>query len=124
MSKILIVDDEPVIIDILTKLLLLNNFEVLSSVTGEDVIDILNRGEKIDLVILDMKMPKIRGTDILKKMREFDMGVPVLILTGSIDKYKHEEEFKQFGLNLDDVWQKPVDLYLLLEKIKSKLMKS
>jgi DNA-binding response OmpR family regulator len=122
MGKILIVDDEPVIIKILDRFLKLNGYEVTSSLGGNGIMDIITSGDcGIDLIIMDMKMPGVSGLDIVRELRSKNINIPVIIFTGSIDREKHYNEFKELGFDYDDALQKPADLYLLLDKIKSKL---
>lgn len=122
MGKILIVDDEPAIIKILDRCLKLNGYEVISSLGGNGVMDIITSSDcGIDLIIMDMKMPGVNGLDIIIEMRAKKINIPVIIFTGSIDREKHHNEFKELGFDYDDILQKPVDLYVLLDKIKSKL---
>ncbi|MBU0502862.1 MAG: response regulator [Candidatus Omnitrophota bacterium] len=121
MGKILIVDDEPVIIKILNRCLKLKGYEVIS-LLGGGVMDIITSSDcGIDLIIMDIKMPGVNGLDIIREMRAKKINIPVIILTGSIDREKHYNEFKELGFDYDDIFQKPADLYVLLDKIKSKL---
>lgn len=122
MKRVLVVDDEPVIINILVRFLEINGFEPVASLGGENVFEILSSAQKVDLVLLDMRMPKIKGTEILRKMKEMNINIPAIVLTGSINKEDHVKEFEELNLSMDDVCQKPVDLYMLLEKIKNKLL--
>ncbi len=121
MHKILIVDDEPEIVKILEEFLAKMGFEVTSAVGGEKGLENINSQAKIDLMVLDMKMPKVKGMDILRGLKQVNRNIPVIILTGSIDEQKHKEELEELGYGLADIQHKPVDLYRLLDAVKKKL---
>ncbi|MFH1396966.1 MAG: response regulator [Candidatus Omnitrophota bacterium] len=69
MPKILVVDDEQRIADILEKYLSLNGFEVIKAIGGEEAVKILNSDAKVDMMVLDMKMPKVNGMNVIQKKR-------------------------------------------------------
>lgn len=121
MPKILIVDDEQRIADILEKYLSMNGFEVLKIIGGEKALEILESDVEIDLMVLDMKMPKVNGIDLIQKTKELGKNFPMLLLTGSIDAQTFLEKLKDTEFNVEDVLYKPVDLSVLLEKVKKKL---
>ena len=66
--KVLIVDDEPDIREILNLLLSSNGYNVLSSADGENAIKLLKENPSMDLAILDVMMPHENGITVLKKM--------------------------------------------------------
>jgi len=121
MHRILIVDDEPEIEKLLEEFLKKKGFEVLATSNPEKALEILESDAKIDLIVLDMRMPKMKGIDILKTMKRINRVTPVVILTGSIDAQTYDEELGELGYGLDDVCYKPVDLMVLLEAIEKKL---
>jgi DNA-binding NtrC family response regulator len=121
MHKILVVDDEARIVEILEKFLAKNGFEVIKSVGGENALELLRSNVKIDLLIIDMKMPQVTGFDVLKEKKKWDNKAPVIILTGSIDVEKHLSGLRELGYTQSDIAHKPVDLFALLEMVKGKL---
>lgn len=121
MYKILVVDDEPEIVKILEEFFIKMDFEVVTAAGGEEAIEVLKSDIIIDLIVLDMKMPKIKGIDVLEKMKSLNKKIPVITLTGSIDAQKHKEQFEKLGYSSNDVCYKPVDLRALLDVIKKKL---
>lgn len=80
MKKALVVDDTKNIRTLLTTCLEINDYEVTTAKNGQEAIDLLNT-EKFDLAFLDIKMPEISGTWVLKKMREMGIDIPVVIMT-------------------------------------------
>ena len=86
MSTILVVEDQAACRDPLARLLRLEGFEVLPAANGVDAVRILER-EPIDLVLLDLNLPKVSGMSLLKIIRADArwMKLPVIVLTGSTD---------------------------------------
>lgn len=121
MYKILVVDDEPQIAKILQDFLVKSGFEVTQVLGGGEAIKILNSKMKTDLMVLDMKMPKITGMDVLREMERIKRKIPTIILTGSVDAEKYLIDFIKFGYTEKDILYKPLDLFLLLDIVKKKL---
>ncbi|AWI05699.1 response regulator [Clostridium drakei] len=80
MKKALVVDDTKNIRTLLTTCLEINDYEVITAKSGHEAMELLNI-EKFDLVFLDIKMPEISGTSVLKEMREMGIDIPVIIMT-------------------------------------------
>lgn len=121
MPKVLLVDDEPRIADIIEKYLSMNGFEIIKAIGGEEALKVLNSDAKLDLMVLDIKMPGFDGMDIMQKAKESGRDFPILFLTGSINAEEHLDELKNSGFSREDVLCKPVDLPVLLEKVREKL---
>lgn len=119
--KILVVDDEPAIVKILKIFLTRKGFEVIDVVGGEKALEMLDANIDFDMLIVDMKMPKVRGIDVLKRMKDLNIKKPVIILSGSIDTKKHEKELKDFECVYGEYLIKPIDLQVLLERVKQTL---
>ncbi|MBN2121245.1 MAG: response regulator transcription factor [Candidatus Omnitrophica bacterium] len=121
MKRILVVDDEERIADITTKFLTMNGFDVHKAIGGEEAIKILSTDEQFDLMVLDMKMPRVNGLGVVQKKAELGKKFPVLLLTGSIDAEKYLDSLKDKGFRAGDILYKPIDLSELLEKVKKRL---
>jgi DNA-binding NtrC family response regulator len=80
-GKILIVDDEDVIRELLVSKFSKLGYETVSAVNGEDALAKLNT-EEVQVVITDMKMPKLGGLDVLKAVKEKSPKSEVIIITG------------------------------------------
>ena len=113
--KVLIVDDEPDIREILNLLLSSNGYKVFSSSDGENAIGILKEEPTIDLIILDIMMPHEDGVQVLRKIREFSK-VPALFLTAKIHENDKAEAYESGG---DDYLTKPFSQNELLMKVNS-----
>lgn len=121
MYKILIVEDEPEIAKVLREFLAKTGFEAFTALGGEKAIEILNSDVEIDFIILDIKMPKVSGIEVLSEMRSKNLDHPVIILTGSIDQDKYIRDINNMGYPSMKIISKPVDLFELVVIIKNKL---
>lgn len=80
MKTVLVVDDTKNIKNLLTTCLTLNGYSVLTASNGFDAIEILKKN-KVNLVFLDIKMPELSGTEVLKRIRAMGIDTPVIIMT-------------------------------------------
>jgi DNA-binding NtrC family response regulator len=93
--RILIVDDEEVLRDVLDAVLRREGFEVVMAASGEEALSVLDADDNIDLVILDIMLPGISGIDTLRAVRISNPTLPVIIITafssidGAIEAMKH-----------------------------------
>lgn len=121
-KKVLIVDDEPNILELLEYNLKKEGYDIIRASTGEETIAILE-GVKPDIVLLDQMLPGIDGLMVLKKIRANDMlsDMPVILVTA-----KSEEIDKIIGLELgaDDYVTKPFSVRELVARVRANLRKS
>ena len=82
MSKILVIDDEPGIRDLLDTLLRRKGYDVVLAESGQKGLDLFRR-ERPDVVVLDLKMPGMDGLTVLQQVRSLNPKQPVIILTGA-----------------------------------------
>jgi CheY-like chemotaxis protein len=107
--KILIVDDEEVIRELMTQAFSRFGYAVRAAEDAEKALDIL-RGEKIQVMFLDLDMPGMNGLDLCQKIREEYPKSMIHALTGHGSLYQLSD-CRQAGF--DDYFTKPVDLILL-----------
>jgi two-component system alkaline phosphatase synthesis response regulator PhoP len=115
-QKILIVDDEIHILELLRYNLESNGFEVVESETGEQAISML-KSDKIDAMILDLMLPGMDGIDVLRLVRKSEQSsLPILMLTA-----KNEEIDAVLGLEMgaDDYIGKPFRTRELISRLKA-----
>ena len=116
-GKILVVDDEPDIVELITYNLRKEGFEVSSSFDGEEALAKI-RKEKFDFIILDLMLPGIQGVEICRILRNDPRtkDLPIIMLTA-----KGEEVDKIVGLEMgaDDYMTKPFSPRELLARIKT-----
>lgn len=113
-KKILVVDDEKLIIKGITFSLEQDGFEVDSAFDGEEALN-LARGKEYDLIVLDVMLPKIDGLSVCQQIREFSV-VPIIMLTA-----KGDDMDKILGLEYgaDDYMTKPFNILELKARIKA-----
>ncbi|WP_432666140.1 response regulator transcription factor [Wukongibacter baidiensis] len=119
--KILVVDDEHHILELIQFNLESNNFEVVTCDNGEDAVIVAN-DESIDLIILDLMLPGINGIEVCRRIRMSpNKNVPIIMLTA-----KSEENDKIQGLDIgaDDYMTKPFSIRELLARIKAILRRT
>jgi two-component system, OmpR family, response regulator len=80
MKKVLVVDDTKNIRMILTKCLELEGYEVMTASNGKQALEMFTT-HSFDLAFLDIKLPEIRGTEVLNRIRELGIKTPVIIIT-------------------------------------------
>ncbi|MFL5480610.1 MAG: PleD family two-component system response regulator [Gemmatimonadaceae bacterium] len=97
-SHILVADDEPHIGRIIKMKLEQGPFRVSIAYDGEEALAFINNGDPVDLVLLDLMMPKLSGLDVLRQVREQDRfkTLPCIILTAGGDA-KHERDALALG---------------------------
>lgn len=117
--KLLIVDDEKLIRDVIREYAENEKFECLEAENGIEALDII-KNEKIDLVILDIMMPKMDGLAFLKNMKK-EVNIPVIILSARDEEY---DKLIGFDLNADDYLTKPFSPKELIARIKAVLRRS
>lgn len=79
--KILIVDDEEGVRESL-KLILSDHYDLIVVENGEQAIDVVKNAKDIGLVLMDIKMPRINGLEVLKQMKSLSPSLKVIIVTG------------------------------------------
>lgn len=121
MKKILLVDDEPDIVEFLKYNLELQKFEVIVGHDGEEALQRLS--EKPDLIVLDIMMPKLDGFETCKRIREQKefANVPIVFLTAKAGEI---DEIKGLELGASDYIQKPISPNKLIARVKSNLRKA
>jgi len=113
---ILVIDDDPIIRDLVVEYLSMNDMRVTAAVCGREMFEILDR-EAIDLVLLDLKLPGEDGMQLTRTLRE-RATIPIVLLTGC-----NEEADRVMGLELgaDDYVTKPFSPRELLARTRAVL---
>jgi len=98
LCHILVADDEPHIGRIIKMKLEQGPFRVSLAYDGQEALDFINSDEQLDLVLLDLMMPKLSGLDVLRRIREQEKfkSLPCIILTAGGDA-KHERDALELG---------------------------
>lgn len=119
MSRILVCDDDREIVDAIAIYLEREGYAVVKAYDGDEAMSIIER-ESIDLLIIDVMMPKLGGVEATFKIRE-NNNLPIIILSA-----KSEDKDKIFGLRVgaDDYVTKPFNPMELLARVESQLRRS
>lgn len=117
-KKILIVDDETDIVEILKLRLETSGYSVVTAFDGVEALEQVAR-EKPDLVLLDVKMPRLNGYKVTKTLREDSKTreIPIIIVT-ALSKYNVNMAQKCKELGIKEVFFKPFDAVKLLSRIR------
>lgn len=113
-SKILIVDDEEHIRELIRFYLDKEGFSVVQAASGEEALHLLEN-EYIDLAIVDIMMPVMDGFQLVEEMKEMK-DIPVIMLTA---KSQSADKLRGFSLGIDDYVTKPFDPDELLARVKT-----
>lgn len=117
MGTILIIEDEIPILVALEDALERAGFSVLSARNGQQGLKYALE-EEYDLIILDLMLPKLSGDQILKRVREHDKYIPIIILTA---KSQERDKVEHLNLGADDYVTKPFGMKELIARIKTRL---
>jgi DNA-binding NtrC family response regulator len=112
--RILVVDDEATLLTVLSGELVNSGYDVTTASDGDEAISTI-QNKKFDLVLLDIKMPKVDGFEVLKFIKKTIPTLKVIMLTGFAD-LKNAIESKKHGA--EDFVSKPYDLVDLLTTIE------
>lgn len=121
MSRILVIDDDYVVLDLLKETLLMEGYDVICVSSGLDGLEQLIR-EKPDLVLLDVMMPDIDGYEMCKKIKECQSTADIPIIFVSAKAQPEDLEIG-FSLGADDYVVKPFDMRDLTDRVRAVLMK-
>lgn len=127
-EKILLVDDDPDILDALTMILEARGYQVVTARDGIEGLASL-KAEKPNLLILDLLMPKMDGFAVCKELKDARWSkyrdMPILILTSVREEASRRRYELETGLQLDvdDYVEKPISPDILLERVEKLLKK-
>jgi len=120
MAKILVVDDEKEVVSLLSDVLKRANYEVISTTKGKEAVDLV-LGLRPDLIILDIVMPDMDGSEIAAVLKENSSttDIPIIYLTGILNKEEEESVDGKSGKHY--IVAKPVAIEELLLVVKKAL---
>ncbi|MFW6324723.1 MAG: response regulator transcription factor [Desulfovibrionales bacterium] len=111
-GSILIIDDEPLIRDLVTKILTEEGYQVRTACHGREALDVLQT-HSFDLIISDLNMPKMDGKEFIREFRRVNTITPLLIITGAL---VHDGEIDG---GVDLVLKKPFSAPVLVKTVSS-----
>ncbi len=118
--KILLVDDESRMRKLVRDFLIKSNYEVIEAEDGEAALDIFFEANDVDLVILDVMMPKVDGWQVCKEIRAYSK-VPIIMLTAKSDE---RDELLGFELGVDEYISKPFSPKILVARVEAILRRT
>ena len=111
--KILVVDDEKLIREVIKEYGEHENYNVIEACNGEEALSIINN-TNVDLILLDIMMPKLDGFSLCKLIK--DKNIPIIILSARCDEF---DKLMGFELGIDDYVTKPFSPKELIARIKA-----
>jgi len=128
MAKILVVDDDPDMRLAIASVLSSRSYQVIEACDGYEALRRLKE-EKPDLMLLDLLMPGMDGFAVVKELRNSQKAeypdVPVLIISSIREEASHRRYELELGrrLDVDDYIEKPIEPFILLERVEKLLSK-
>lgn len=119
-TGILVVDDEVRMRKLLVDLLSKSGMYVYEAADGIEAIDVFHREQNIDLIIMDVMMPRMNGFDAVKEIRQ-ESQLPIIMLTA---KSEEADELLGFKLGVDEYISKPFSLKVLLARVEAILRRT
>ncbi len=119
-AKILVVDDEYRMRRLIKDFLEVNGYVVLEAADGEEALNIFYRDKDIDLIILDVMMPKMSGFDVLMEIRSSSQ-IPVIILTA---RSRESDEIMGYDIGADQYITKPFSPKVLVARVEAILRRT
>ncbi len=120
MFNILVVEDDQHTRTLISAVLKKEGFTPFLAVDGEDALQIMDK-QQIDLIILDIMMPKMDGYTLTKHLRSCDQNLPILMVSA---KQLPEDKHRGFLAGTDDYMTKPLDIKEMIWRIKALLRRA
>lgn len=118
--KILVIDDESRMRKLVRDFLTKKGYEVLEASNGEEAMEIFYEDKEIDLLILDVMMPKMDGWEVCREVRKTSK-IPIIMLTAKGDE---RDELLGFELGVDEYVTKPFSPKILVARVEAILRRS
>lgn len=118
--KILVVDDEDRMRKLVKDFLVRKQYEVLEAADGEEAVEVFVHHNDIDLIILDIMMPKMDGWEVCREIRKLSK-VPIIMLTA---KGEESDELLGFELGVDEYITKPFSPRILVARVDAILRRT
>ncbi len=123
-AKLLVIDDDPDIRDVLSAFLEAEGFEVITAADGLEGLELI-RSENPDLIILDLMMPEVDGFEVCNKLRDPRWArwssIPIVVLTSAREEASRRRYELETGMRMEveDYVEKPLDPDVVLERIQN-----
>ncbi|HEY3935709.1 MAG TPA: response regulator transcription factor [Gemmatimonadales bacterium] len=120
MARILVVEDQPALAELVARNLVIEGFETRTLGDGREVLPLV-RSWRPDLVILDLMLPGLDGFEVLRALRGVDRTLPVIILSARAEE---PDKIRGFRLDADQYVTKPFGVLELLERVHALLRRA
>ena len=115
-GRILIVDDEPILVKLVTEMLRLMGYDIVSTTSSKEGLEIFkNAPDDFNIVITDMTMPEITGDMLAQEMISIRKDIPVILCTG-FNEHISEARAREIGIR--EFMMKPVNMKILSDIIQ------
>jgi CheY-like chemotaxis protein len=111
-SRVLVVDDDPDLVQLISGMLEILGYPVVTAANGAEALDAVDR-ERPALVVLDARMPILDGKGFSKSLKDKGVKIPILVITGAPDARKWAQD-----IGADGYLSKPFELTDLLEAVQ------
>jgi DNA-binding response OmpR family regulator len=118
-TRILVVDDEARIVEVVKAYLEKEGFEVLTAMDGETAIKVF-KDEIVHLVVLDLMLPKLSGEEVCSKLRAIS-DIPIIMLTAKVEE---DDKLEGLAIGADDYLTKPFSARELVGRVKALLRRA
>ncbi len=115
MTKVLFLEDEPTILEVLTEYMKMKDYIVIPASDGQEALRLLETQE-FDIAVLDIMVPGVSGLEVLQYIKETRAGMATIMLTALEDE---KTQVKAFNLFADDYVIKPVSPIILLKRMET-----
>ena len=120
--NVLVVDDEPRMRKLIKDFLTQKDYDVMEAQDGENAIEIYKENiDKIDLILLDVMMPKLDGWSVLRLIRQENKKIPIIMLTA---RSEEQDELFGFELGVDEYISKPFSPKILVARVEALLRRT
>ena len=121
-SSILVVDDETRMRKLIKDFLMVKGYQILEAEDGEKALEIYEQNQsKIELILLDVMMPKLDGWSVLRQIRQTNKTIPIIMLTA---RGEEQDELFGFELGVDEYITKPFSPKILVARVEAILRRT
>lgn len=121
-ATVLIADDESRMRKLIKDFLKQKNYNIIEAEDGEQALDFFNENKnKINLILLDVMMPKLDGWSVLRQIRQIDKNIPIVMLTA---RSEEQDELFGFELGVDEYITKPFSPKILVARVEAILKRT
>jgi CheY-like chemotaxis protein len=117
-TRILCIEDEPEMIELIRLILARGGYEVLGAESGPDALELLDSNPNVDLILLDLMMPEMDGWEVYQRLKanERTRDIPVIIVTAKAQRI--DRVLGLYIVGVDDYITKPFAPKMLLESVR------